>query len=127
MGRASVRPGDAGNGDRPLRRGAANGTLRHRLGGLFADGAKALDRRRGHAKLLLLGQIGVGDKSPLEPARTAGNRSNSTRYQTSGAGLRRRDHRAARERCRAQPRCQRQQWVLDFFAHYRSKARPRYQ
>src|ERR1700682_6544386 len=127
VGRAAVRPGNAGDGALPQCRGATEGSWRLLPDGLLADGAETLDGRWRYPKLLLLGQVGVGNESPLEPCRTARNRSDRARDQTSRTRLRRRDHCAARKRCPAELGRQRRQWVIDRPIHHRSEAGPRYQ
>jgi hypothetical protein len=63
--RAAARPGDAGDGNREIGGRVRQRTLRHRFGSLPAHGTVGYERRRRHAKHLLLRFIGVGDEATV--------------------------------------------------------------
>ena len=67
IGRAAVRPGDAGDGYRPVAAGGALGTAGHDAGGSGADGAVASQHLGWDAQQLLLGLIAISDETPAEP------------------------------------------------------------
>ena len=91
--------------------------LGHGLGGLAADRAVALERRRRHAEHRLLGLVAVGDEAALEHVGGAGDLGQGGGDEPAGAGFRGRDlELLARGRDRAAPARQLDQFLVAIIA-----------
>ena len=81
--------------------------LGHRAGSCFGNGAVAFERGFRHTQHVDFGGVGVGDKAPIKPGRTAGNCGNRLRHPTAGERL-----------GKGQPLATTEQFVADFFSKY---------
>jgi hypothetical protein len=84
-GRAAIGPGDAGDGNREVRRRARERALGHRPGDLRTDRPVRFDQRRRHAEQVALGGVRIRDDAALEPGARAGARGARGGDQAAGA------------------------------------------
>ena len=84
---AAAGAGDTRNRERDLRVRVRERAFGHGARGLFADGAVARQDRRGDAQHFTLGEIGVGNKSAIEPFRATGHGGDDLGYPAARAGF----------------------------------------
>ena len=96
VGAAAAGTGDAGDGHREIGARMRERAARHGLGGLPADRAVIVERRRRHAQHLLLGLVRIGDEAAIDHVRRAGDFGQRAGHQPAGAGFGGRDFQAAR-------------------------------
>ena len=100
---AAARTGDAGDRDRQLRRGIADGAFRHGAGHRFRDRAMLADQvAAGTPSKSCLASVGIGDKAALEDVRRAGDLGQQAGDQPAGAAFGRGDLQALGARVRQQ-------------------------
>ena len=88
--RATTGSGNAAGRHRIVCSGGLQGTTRHGQHSLFADRTgclRAVETGNGNAEQLLLGLIGLGDETCLEPVRTARHGGDALGNPTAGTGL----------------------------------------